>query len=208
MISTEYIGIPVTAYNKNRAKSKLVYITSLGLALALAITSSLLVRQIRENKALEEHNNELIDSIIAESIVEQEVEEPEQEITVPVSAPSQSVVDSKYIGEYSITYYCPCEKCCGKYGANRPKVNNKPVVTTSTGAFAQEGITVAVDPKVIPYGTLLYIEGVGYRIAQDCGGAIKGNRIDVYMSSHEEAIQAGRHESKIYIITTGGTKDE
>lgn len=79
----------------------------------------------------------------------------------------------RYIGDFKLTGYCPCAKCCGSYG-------NK----TATGVTPKEGTTIAVDPRVIPYGTTVYIEGVGYRVAQDCGGAIKSKKIDVFVSNH------------------------
>jgi len=62
---------------------------------------------------------------------------------------------------------------------------------TATGIWPYRGI-VAVDPRVIPLGTRLYVEGYGYAVAQDTGGLIKGNRIDVFLDSEAEAIQWGR----------------
>lgn len=62
------------------------------------------------------------------------------------------------------------------------------------------GRTVAVDPKFIPYGTMLEIEGVGVRIAEDCGGAIKGNRIDLLFDTHEEALKFGIQTKQVTIL--------
>jgi 3D (Asp-Asp-Asp) domain-containing protein len=53
---------------------------------------------------------------------------------------------------------------------------------TSTGVTAVEGKTIAVDPNIIPYGSTVLIDGKEY-LAQDCGGAIKGNKIDVFVES-------------------------
>lgn len=91
-----------------------------------------------------------------------------------------STSDREYLGEFTITYYDACVSCCG---------NTKGI--TKSGAKVYEGVTVAVDPKVIPLGTYIYIDGVGYRVAQDTGGAIKGNKIDVYVSSHSKALKCG-----------------
>lgn len=70
---------------------------------------------------------------------------------------------------------------------------------TATGIWPYRGI-VAVDPRVIPLGTRLYVEGYGYAVAQDTGGLIKGNRIDVFMNSEDEAIQWGRRPVTVRIL--------
>jgi len=57
-----------------------------------------------------------------------------------------------------------------------------------------------VDPRVIPLGTLLYVEGYGYAEAQDTGGLIKGNIIDVFMDTEEKARQWGRRQVQVYIL--------
>lgn len=72
---------------------------------------------------------------------------------------------------------------------------------TATGVKAEEGRTIAVDPRLIPLGWWVYIEGIGYRRAEDTGGAVKGQKIDVFFNSHSEAVQFGRKRNKtVYII--------
>lgn len=93
------------------------------------------------------------------------------------------------LGEFKITHYCPCPKCCGEWADG----------ITYTGTQATEGRTIAVDPSVIPLGSVVVIDGQEY-IAEDIGGAIQGNRIDVYMDSHQAALEAGVKYSEIYIL--------
>lgn len=72
---------------------------------------------------------------------------------------------------------------------------------TASGTRVQEGRTIAVDPDVIPLGWWVYIEGVGFRRAEDTGGAIKGNKIDVYYDSLDQALNFGRKKGKtVYVI--------
>lgn len=94
------------------------------------------------------------------------------------------------------TAYCPCEKCCGIWAENRPNG----IVYTASGAIAEEGVTIAADWSVYPPGTVILVEGLGEYIVQDRGGAIKGQKIDVYFESHEDALQFGRQEVKIKVI--------
>ncbi|PTM59315.1 3D domain-containing protein [Desmospora activa] len=70
---------------------------------------------------------------------------------------------------------------------------------TATGNMPKRG-TVAVDPSVIPLGTKLYIPGYGQGVAQDTGGAVRGNIIDLFFETREEAIQWGRRNVTIYIL--------
>lgn len=70
---------------------------------------------------------------------------------------------------------------------------------TKSGIQVSRGI-VSVDPKTIPLGTKLYIEGYGHALAADTGGAIKNDRIDLYMDTKKEAFEFGRQDVKVYII--------
>ncbi len=69
----------------------------------------------------------------------------------------------------------------------------------ATGARATRGV-IAVDPRVIPLGTHVYVPGYGYAIAADTGGAIKGNRIDLCYDTYEQAIRWGRRDVTIIIL--------
>ncbi len=98
--------------------------------------------------------------------------------------------------ECVLTAYCPCEKCCGKWALNRPDG----VVYTASGEVAQEGVTVAADWDVYPAGTVLHIEGMGEYIVQDVGGAVSGNHIDIFLDSHEKAVNFGKQTAFVEVL--------
>jgi 3D (Asp-Asp-Asp) domain-containing protein len=70
---------------------------------------------------------------------------------------------------------------------------------TANGHRLQHGM-VSVDPDVIPLGTQLYVEGYGYAVADDTGGAIVGNRIDLAMDTTSEALDFGRRDVVVYVL--------
>lgn len=88
---------------------------------------------------------------------------------------------------------------------NSPQSQGRWVGRTATGMKPQRGV-VAVDPKVIPLGTKLYIESLdntkdyGFAVAGDTGGAIKGNRIDLFHNTRQECYNFGRRNVKVYIL--------
>jgi uncharacterized protein YabE (DUF348 family)/3D (Asp-Asp-Asp) domain-containing protein len=72
---------------------------------------------------------------------------------------------------------------------------------TATGTRVMEGRTIAVDPTVIPLGWWIYIDGLGFRRAEDIGSAVKGNKIDVYFDSNDYANRFGlKRGNTIYVI--------
>ncbi len=97
----------------------------------------------------------------------------------------------------TVTAYCPCEKCCGAYSAAKK---------TSTGKSAwTEGVAVA--PQAIPYGSWLWIDGIGWRQADDTGGAMrqawKKHRkyhVDLRMKTHAQARAWGKKRITIFIL--------
>lgn len=101
------------------------------------------------------------------------------------------------LGEFRLTAYCPCMKCCGKTDG-----------ITATGTTAAEGRTIAVDPRVIPYGssvTIYFADGTSHTYtAEDCGGAIRENRIDVFFADHQAAREFGVQTAYVYMEENNG----
>jgi 3D (Asp-Asp-Asp) domain-containing protein len=105
------------------------------------------------------------------------------------SLPSRGYLSGRRVIEMVATGYSPCPS---ENGGN----------TTGRGASGLKigyGV-VAVDPDFIPLGTRLYIEGYGYAIAGDVGGAIKGNRIDLGHDTRAQAKKVGRRIVRVHIL--------
>ena len=118
---------------------------------------------------------------------------------VESTIPETSVPEENWI-EYIATAYCPCEKCCGKYALGRPlDEDGNPIVRGATGMVLKQGVSVAADTSIHPMGTRLEIEDMGTYTVQDRGGAIKGNRLDIYFENHYEAVKFGRQTIRVRV---------
>lgn len=95
--------------------------------------------------------------------------------------------NKKYLGNFKVTYYTPSPRENGGWSVTAKGQKLKDVV----------GICVAADPRVVPYYSKIYIEGVGERTVLDCGGAIKGNRLDVLTN---KIPSRGVHYSDVYLL--------
>lgn len=107
------------------------------------------------------------------------------------------------LGEFKLTAYCSCQKCCGYWATVRPlDEDGVPIVYTASGAIAEAGTTIAVDTSVIPHGSVVEINGHQY-IAQDTGSSIVGNRIDVYFDDHQQAVEFGVQYANVLLVKEG-----
>lgn len=104
------------------------------------------------------------------------------------SEDTANTTSSSTVKIYKVTAYCKCSKCCGSYANGY----------TAAGTKASAGRTVAA-PSNLPFGTKLNINGKTY-VVEDRGGAIKGNRIDVYVNSHSEALAWGVRYLPVEVI--------
>lgn len=92
----------------------------------------------------------------------------------------------QYIGECTVTTYCPCEECCGRWADGM----------TATGLPAGPGI-VAVDPEVIPLGSTVIIDGQRY-LAADTG--VTGRHVDICLADHSSTVEAGVRSAKVWVV--------
>lgn len=165
-------------------RSKILLCSSLLFVSICASVSSRSIHAKADSSVLEE--------VVAEesSYIEPiyvEVENKEVKNTEDTTAIGSTLIS---LGEFKITVYDACEYCSGNWGTQLAR-------PCSGGHNAIENHTVAVDPDVIPYGTRLLIDGIEY-VAEDCGDAVKGNVIDVYVEDCKNSF--GRKFSEVFII--------
>lgn len=145
-------------------------------------------RQDRKDKAA-------LEALTAQHIEPGAPDMPEETVvvTAPVVAPTYADENGtyEYVGEFVLTAYCPCPICCGSY-------SNMTNPTTASGTTATAGRTIAAS-SAYAFGTQFVINGQIYTV-EDRGSAITGNRIDIFFSTHEEAILFGRKTASVYRV--------
>ena len=92
------------------------------------------------------------------------------------------------LGTFTVYAYCPCTRCCGQWSGG----------PTASGTMPEEGRTIAADWDVLPAGTEVYLEGIGWRTVEDTGSGIMGDKLDLYMDSHEAALAFEVRELEIW----------
>jgi len=101
----------------------------------------------------------------------------------------RAYADWQALGAYRITGYSACVRCCGKSDG-----------ITADGTYAPAAkYRIVAAPKGIPFGTRMWIDGVGEVVVHDRGGAIRGKRLEQFFHTFNEAVQWGVQEREVYI---------
>lgn len=143
-------------------------------------------------KEREENKQIIIEDQEAIHIESTAFEVPCPEVT-PVDFYDSYLPVTSHSAVFKVTHYCGCSKCCGVYSDG-----SESVAYGASGKRLEALVSVAVDPSVIPIGTVLRdAEGRLYR-AEDTGSAINGNRIDLFVGDHQEAVNMGVREMELF----------
>lgn len=111
---------------------------------------------------------------------------PEKAVVEPLV--SKELPELVCLGTFTVYSYCSCPSCCGQWSGG----------PTASGTMPEEGRTVAADWDVLPAGTEIYLDGIGWRTVEDTGSGITGNKLDLYMDSHTAALEFGVKEVEVY----------
>ncbi len=197
------IGSKLVAYNNIKETEEIAYNTVKKLNYSLPAGETVTVREgvvgesVCDIKVKLVGGQEVSREVISETVTKQPIDKiveygSSDKAVKPATA---NGLDYKYVLVCKATAYdmSPAEN--GGYGG-----------TTATGVPLDKGV-IAVDPRVIPLGSRVYIEALdgswsyGYAVAADTGGAIKGKRVDLCYTTRSECIQFGRRDCRVYVLS-------
>ena len=157
------------------------------------------ILKVEQEEQLEEINSlgitsqELMDLAVEGQAVKEEKMEKQETVK-----PTRGTTRKGETVQARVTAYASLDNQSGICAQGDPNI-------TSTGSQVRRGI-IAVDPKKIPYGSLVYVPGYGEAIAEDTGGALRsynGIAIDIWVESYDEAMQWGKQDLEVTILRRG-----
>ena len=161
-----------------------------------------MTNELNANDALIQHMQEKLDSVVENLDLEcaksEKLAAQLDHATKSLDSANETILALKsieyelvYLGDFKLTHYCTelRNHICGTGNG-----------ITATGTQVTTGRTIAVDPTVIPYGSQVYIEGYGWRVAEDCGGAVKNKQIDIAVDAHTDALSMGVQNGGVWLL--------